>query len=128
MFQPIHNREPSQLLSETSAIPGNRNNTEVKKAALATIAGLAFIGVVTTLALAITFSMPALAAAVVACSIIAVACCILLNKELVASSSLPQETFPERGSELSIPDLSPPLSFQSEDLSTPEYTDRKSVV
>ncbi|AFS20558.1 MULTISPECIES: macro domain-containing protein [Chlamydia] len=122
MFQPIHNREPSQLLSETSAIPGNRNNTEVKKAALATIAGLAFIGVVTTLALAITFSMPALAAAVVACSIIAVACCILLNKELVASSSLPQETFPERGSELSIPDLSPPLSFQSEDLSTPEYT------
>ncbi|EPJ30133.1 macro domain protein [Chlamydia psittaci 03DC35] len=77
---------------------------------------------VTTLALAITFSMPALAAAVVACSIIAVACCILLNKELVASSSLPQETFPERGSELSIPDLSPPLSFQSEDLSTPEYT------
>ncbi|AFS22657.1 ATPase associated with chromosome architecture [Chlamydia psittaci VS225] len=122
MFQPIHNREPSQLLSETSAIPGNRNNTEVKKAALATIAGLAFIGVVTTLALAITFSMPALAAAVVACSIIAVACCILLNKELVASSSLPQETFPERGSELSIPDLSPPLSFRPEDLSTPEYT------
>ncbi|AFS24715.1 macro domain-containing protein [Chlamydia psittaci] len=122
MFQPIHNREPSQLLSETSAIPGNRNNTEVKKAALATIAGLAFIGVVTTLALAITFSMPALAAAVVACSIIAVACCILLNKELVASSSLPQETFPERESELSIPDLSPPLSFRPEDLSTPEYT------
>ncbi|AFS22113.1 macro domain-containing protein [Chlamydia psittaci] len=122
MFQPIHNREPSQLLSETSAIPGNRNNTEVKKAALATIAGLAFIGVVTTLALAITFSMPALAAAVVACSIIAVACCILLNKELVASSSLPQETFPERGSKLSIPDLSPPLSFRPEDLSTPEYT------
>lgn len=122
MFQPIHNREPSQLLSETSAIPGNRNNTEVKKAALATIACLAFIGVVTTLALAITFSMPALAAAVVACSIIAVACCILLNKELVASSSLPQETFSERGSELSIPDLSPPLSFRPEDLSTPEYT------
>ncbi|MDS0996062.1 macro domain-containing protein [Chlamydia psittaci] len=77
---------------------------------------------VTTLALAITFSMPALAAAVVACSMIAVACCILLNKELVASSSLPQETFPERGSELSIPDLSPPLSFRPEDLSTPEYT------
>ncbi|WP_349821371.1 macro domain-containing protein [Chlamydia abortus] len=122
MFQPIHTHGPSQFLSEASAIPGNRNNTEVKKAALATIAGLAFIGVITTLALAITFSMPALAAVVVVFSMVAVACCILLNKEIAASASLPPLPFPEGRSEISTPDLSPPLSFQPEGLSTPEYT------
>lgn len=122
MFQPIHTHGSSQFFSEASAIPGNRNNTEIKKAALATIAGLAFIGVITTTALAITFSMPALAAVVVVFSMVAVACCILLNKEIAASASLPSLPFPEGRSEISTPDLSPPLSFQPEDLSTPEYT------
>ncbi|QXE27165.1 macro domain-containing protein [Chlamydia buteonis] len=106
MSQPINSYESSQFVSRASTAPCNRNCIPVKKAALATIAGLAFVGAVTTLALAIVFSMPTLSAAVVIFSIMAVACCILLK----------------RRSEISTPDLSPPLSFQPEDLSTPEHS------
>ncbi|MEF9497219.1 ATPase [Chlamydia sp. 04-14] len=115
MSQLINTHGSSHPIPETpfSAIQRNQNKQGVaKRVALATVAALSLVGLVTTLALAITLSMPPLAAAVVVFSIIAVACCVLLKKKPTRVAPLPESLegkTPERPG-LTIPQFTPPPS------------------
>ncbi|WP_375793328.1 macro domain-containing protein [Chlamydia sp. 12-01] len=76
------------------AVSSNKSNHRIAKVALALLIASSLIGVVTTLTLAITMSMPSLATAVITFSIIAIVCCILLCKKptKVAPSFQPMES------------------------------------
>lgn len=84
MSQPINTHGSSYCIPRTSCSqvqPSQDRQRIAKRVALASAAALSLVWVVTTLALAITLAMPALAVATVIFSIIAVACCVLLNKK-----------------------------------------------
>ncbi|SYX08909.1 Macro domain [Chlamydia poikilotherma] len=114
MLPPINTHGSSHPILGTSFSPIQNKQGVAKRAALATVAALSLVGFVTTLALAITLAMPALAAAVVVFSIIAVACCVLLNKKPTRVAPLPQpieEEIPIHP-DLTIPEFTPPTSLQ----------------
>ncbi|MEF9519917.1 macro domain-containing protein [Chlamydia crocodili] len=117
MSQPINTHGSSHPIPGTPFSVTQRSQNKqgiAKRVALATVAALSLVGFVTTLALAITLTMPALAAAVVVFSIIAVACCVLLRKTPARVAPLPQpieEGIPERPG-LTIPEFTPPPTLQ----------------
>ncbi|WP_375793326.1 phage holin family protein [Chlamydia sp. 12-01] len=98
MSQTIHNNQASPSNSKTlSSVPlSAKNNLNIiKRVVLAIVTILSLIGVVTTLTLAIIMSMPSLAAAVIVFSIIAVACYILLYKQLKIALSSQSDHSPQ---------------------------------